>query len=118
MFPERDRLSGYSVAFKVGLGILGGITPMIAASLIASTGVMTAAAVHLTVAALLAVFAFSSMPDRSREALRSTARSLRVAIWILGYSLCRQREDSKLLKHAEHIQHFPFLNDLSVFETT
>jgi MHS family proline/betaine transporter-like MFS transporter len=70
LFPERDRLSGYSVAFNVGLGVFGGLTPMIAASLIATTGAPTAPALYLTVAALAAVCALAAMPDRSRAALR------------------------------------------------
>ena len=32
MFPQSDRLSGYSVAFNVGLGVFGGLTPMVATS--------------------------------------------------------------------------------------
>jgi len=70
LFPERDRLSGYSVAFNIGLGVFGGLTPMIAASLIAATGAPTAPAVYLSVTALLAVVALGFMPDRSRAPLR------------------------------------------------
>ena len=70
LFPERDRLSGYSVAFNLGLGIFGGTTPMIAATLIATTGIVTAPAIYLTFAAMLAVFALRLMPDRSRQPLR------------------------------------------------
>jgi MHS family proline/betaine transporter-like MFS transporter len=70
LFPECDRLSGYSVAFNIGLGVFGGLTPMIAATLIATTGAPTAPAIYLTVVALLAVLALALMPDRSREPLR------------------------------------------------
>jgi MHS family proline/betaine transporter-like MFS transporter len=70
MFPERDRLSGYSVAFNVGVGIFGGLTPMIATSLIAATGAATAPAFYLAVAAFTAVFALALTPDRSRAPLR------------------------------------------------
>jgi MHS family proline/betaine transporter-like MFS transporter len=70
LFPERDRLSGYSVAFNLGLGVFGGMTPMIAASLIALTGAPTAPAVYLSITALLAVAALAFMPDRSRAPLR------------------------------------------------
>lgn len=70
LFPERDRLSGYSVAFNLGLGIFGGLTPMIAATLIAVTGAPTAPAVYLAVAALLGVSVLALMPDRSRAPLR------------------------------------------------
>lgn len=70
MFPERDRLSGYSVAFNVGLGIFGGLTPMIAASLIAATGVAVVPALYMALAALIAVVVLALTPDRSRSPLR------------------------------------------------
>jgi MHS family proline/betaine transporter-like MFS transporter len=70
MFPERDRLSGYSVAFNVGLGIFGGLTPMIAAGLIALTGVTVAPALYLACAAAIAVVVLALTPDRSRGPLR------------------------------------------------
>ncbi|OWY17585.1 MFS transporter [Thioclava sp. JM3] len=70
MFPERDRLSGYSVAFNIGLGIFGGLTPMIATSLIAATGLVTAPALYMLVAGLIAVVALLFTPDRSRAPLR------------------------------------------------
>lgn len=69
LFPESDRLSGYSVAFNLGLGVFGGLTPMIAASLIATTGVLTAPAMYLAITALIAVVSLMLMPDRSREPL-------------------------------------------------
>lgn len=70
LFPERDRLSGYSVAFNVGTGVFGGLTPVIATSLIAATGVAIAPAYYLVGAALVAVAALALMPDRSRSPLR------------------------------------------------
>ncbi|RMF34769.1 MAG: MFS transporter [Alphaproteobacteria bacterium] len=70
MFPARDRLSGYSVAFNIGVGVFGGLTPMIATSLMAMTGLATAPAVYLTVAAAIAVAVLALIPDRSREPLR------------------------------------------------
>jgi MHS family proline/betaine transporter-like MFS transporter len=70
MFPARDRLSGYSVAFNVGLGIFGGLTPMIAAGLIAATGVSVVPALYLAFAALSAVVVLVFIPDRSRGPLQ------------------------------------------------
>ncbi|MFC2970395.1 MFS transporter [Acidimangrovimonas pyrenivorans] len=70
MFPESDRLSGYSVAFNIGVGIFGGLTPMIATSLIAATGSAMALALYLIVAAAVAVAALALTPDRSRAPLR------------------------------------------------
>jgi len=70
LFPESDRLSGYSVAFNLGMGVFGGLTPMIAASLMAATGLLTVPSMYLALASIVAVFALMMMPDRSREALR------------------------------------------------
>jgi MHS family proline/betaine transporter-like MFS transporter len=70
LFPERDRLSGYSVAFNLGVGVFGGMTPMIATSLIRLTGLPVAPAIYMAVAGLAAVLALSRMPDRSRAPLR------------------------------------------------
>lgn len=70
LFPECDRLSGYSVAFNIGLGVFGGLTPMIAATLIVTTGSPLAPSVYLTVAALVASAALALMTDRSRSPLR------------------------------------------------
>jgi MHS family proline/betaine transporter-like MFS transporter len=37
-FPGEYRMSGYSVAFNLGLGVAGGTAPAIATALIAATG--------------------------------------------------------------------------------
>jgi MHS family proline/betaine transporter-like MFS transporter len=70
MFPECDRLSGYSVAYNVGLGIFGGLTPMIATSLIAWSGVAAVPGYYLVTVTLLAIIALALIPDRSRTPLR------------------------------------------------
>jgi MFS transporter, MHS family, proline/betaine transporter len=70
MFPERDRLSGYSVAFNIGVGVFGGLTPMIVTALISVTGEATMPAIYMTGAAIIAVFALSLTKDRSRGPLR------------------------------------------------
>jgi MHS family proline/betaine transporter-like MFS transporter len=70
MFPASDRLSGYSVAFNIGLGVFGGLTPMVAISLISLTGHATGPAVYMTVAAALAVAALAPTLDCSRAPLR------------------------------------------------
>ncbi|MFC6688212.1 MFS transporter [Jhaorihella thermophila] len=70
MFPEPDRLSGYSVAFNVGVGVFGGMTPMISTSLMAWSGSDIAPAIHFTVAAAIAILALALTPDRSRDPLR------------------------------------------------
>ena len=70
MFPESDRLSGYSVAFNIGVGVFGGLTPMIATSLIAATGAALAPAFYMAAAGGLAAIALALTPDRSRSPLR------------------------------------------------
>ncbi|MEJ2526088.1 MAG: MFS transporter [Desulfuromonadales bacterium] len=69
LFPASDRLSGYSVAYNLGLGVIGGATPMFATWLIEMTGLSIAPAVWLTVVALIAVAAVLWIKDRSREPL-------------------------------------------------
>jgi MHS family proline/betaine transporter-like MFS transporter len=70
MFPEEDRLSGYSVAFNLGVGVFGGLTPMIATSLIAATGITTAPALYMACACIIAVICLAMVPDHSRAPLR------------------------------------------------
>jgi MFS transporter, MHS family, proline/betaine transporter len=68
-FPAEYRMSGYSVAFNLGLGIAGGIAPAIATALIAATGFTLAPAFYLMLAAAAAGIAAFLMADRSREEL-------------------------------------------------
>lgn len=69
LFPTRDRLSGYSVAFNIGLGVVGGATPMIATWLIDVSGSDISPAYYLIGFALLGIGSLSWMQDRSREPL-------------------------------------------------
>jgi MHS family proline/betaine transporter-like MFS transporter len=70
LFPTEDRLSGYSVAFNIGLGIIGGSTPMIATWLIDVSGSDLAPAFYLIAFGLLAISSLLWMQDRSREPLQ------------------------------------------------
>ncbi len=69
LFPATDRLSGYSVAYNIGLGIVGGATPMLATWLIAVTGLSSAPSGWLAIAALMAFAVMLWIRDRSREPL-------------------------------------------------
>jgi len=69
LFPTDDRLTGYSVAFNIGIGVVGGTTPMIATWLIDATSVISAPAFYLSVLSLVAVTSLLMMKDRSREPL-------------------------------------------------
>lgn len=68
-FPASDRLSGYAVSFNIGVGVIGGMTPMMSVWLQRVTGWQTAPALYLLVMATAGIAALSMMPDRSREAL-------------------------------------------------
>ena len=70
LFPTRDRLSGYSIAFNVGMGIFGGSTPMVVTWLISKTGLQWFPAIYMLCGAVLSLIALIWMKDRSREPLR------------------------------------------------
>jgi MHS family proline/betaine transporter-like MFS transporter len=68
-FSSRYRISGYSVAFNIGLGIGGGTAPLIATLLIGPLGRLAGAG-YLMACALLSCGALYLMSDGSREPLR------------------------------------------------
>lgn len=81
LFPEDDRLSGYSIVFNVGLGVVGGLTPMLASWSILATGLDIAPVGLVIVAAVLGAAGLVWMGDQSREPLRtSCATPLRKAV--------------------------------------
>jgi len=69
LFPTDDRLTGYSVAFNIGIGVVGGTTPMVATWLIDTTSVISVPAFYLSVLAIVSVTSLLMMDDRSREKL-------------------------------------------------
>ncbi|MGD8368481.1 MAG: MFS transporter [Desulfobacterales bacterium] len=69
LFPTRDRLSGYAIAFNLGLGVVGGATPMAATALISLTGFDLAPAFYMAFWAAVGIGALLWMSDRSREPL-------------------------------------------------
>jgi MHS family proline/betaine transporter-like MFS transporter len=70
LFPSNDRLTGYSISFNLGIGVVGGATPMLATSLIEATGVAISPAWMMIVATAGAALTLLWMQDRSREPLR------------------------------------------------
>jgi MFS transporter, MHS family, proline/betaine transporter len=56
-FSTEVRFSGFALGYNVGAGLLGGVTPLVAAWLIHSTGRLTAPSIYLIAAsaALLVV---------------------------------------------------------------
>lgn len=70
LFKGQYRLSGYSAAYNLGLGVAGGTAPLIATALIGWTGSPMTPAGYLVLAAVASIVAAFAMKDRSREALR------------------------------------------------
>jgi len=70
LFPSEYRMSGYSVSFNIGIGIAGGTAPVLATTLIGTTGDLMAPAWLLMLGAALAASAAFLMKDRSRDPLR------------------------------------------------
>ncbi|MBI1179499.1 MAG: MFS transporter [Alphaproteobacteria bacterium] len=70
LFPVADRLTGYSLAYNLGLGVAGGTAPMVATWLISASGYDPAPGVYFAVGALVSVAGLLFMRDRSREPLR------------------------------------------------
>jgi len=68
LFSSRYRVSGYSVAFNIGLGFGGGTAPLIATALMAPFGRLGGAG-YLVACSLLSFGALYLMVDRSREPL-------------------------------------------------
>jgi len=70
LFPSSDRLTGYSISFNLGIGVVGGATPALATWLIKASGAPMAPAWLMIVASAAAVLTLLWMHDRSREKLR------------------------------------------------
>ena len=70
LFPTEDRLSGYSIAFNLGIGIIGGSTPMVATWLISKTDLIVSPGIYMAVWSLVAMISLLWMKDRSRAPLR------------------------------------------------
>jgi MHS family proline/betaine transporter-like MFS transporter len=68
-FPGEYRMSAYSVAFNLGLGVGGGTAPAVATALIDATGFTLAPALYLMLAAGTAALGAFLMADRSRAPL-------------------------------------------------
>ena len=70
LFPSSDRLTGYSISFNLGIGVLGGATPMLATWLIDVTGRPIMPIYLMVLSGALGAGALYWMQDRSREPLR------------------------------------------------
>ena len=69
LFPSETRLTAYSLAFNLGVGIVGGTSPLIVTWLIEVSGNVYCPAFYLLGTSLIAAIAVGFMSDRSREPL-------------------------------------------------
>ncbi|KAA0919915.1 MHS family MFS transporter [Dietzia sp. ANT_WB102] len=70
LFPTAIRFTGHAVAYSLGYAIFGGTTPLIAASLVESTGSSMAPAYYVMAIAALGVVTVLKVPETSRVRLR------------------------------------------------
>jgi MFS transporter, MHS family, proline/betaine transporter len=75
--PWRVRCTVLSVAYNVGMALLGGTTPLVAAWLVARTGVTLAPALYLSAAAGLAFIGALLLPGTTRHSLTREFESAR-----------------------------------------
>jgi MHS family proline/betaine transporter-like MFS transporter len=75
--PWRVRCTVLSVAYNIGMALLGGTTPLVAAWLVARTGVTLAPALYLTAAAGLAFIGAALLPATTRHSLTKEFESAR-----------------------------------------
>lgn len=72
LFHEEDRLTGYSIAYNIGLGVIGGTTPMVVTALIGTLRTPYAPAFYLMAWALIATVALLFMrPAMTSESTAS-----------------------------------------------
>ena len=69
LFPTEARLTASSISYNLGIGIIGGTSPLISTWLIDVSGTVYAPAAYLFGIALISALALIFMPDRSREPL-------------------------------------------------
>ena len=75
--PWRVRCTVLSVAYNIGMALLGGTTPLVAAWLVARTGVTLAPALYLAAAAGLTFIGALLLPATARHSLTKEFDSTR-----------------------------------------
>jgi len=69
LFPTSIRYSGFAVSYNIGLAIFGGLTPLIATSLIKLTNYNSAPSYYLTFSAIVALLALLTLPETFKAKL-------------------------------------------------
>jgi MFS transporter, MHS family, shikimate and dehydroshikimate transport protein len=67
LFTARLRYSGASLGFQVGAAISGGLSPIVAASLMAASGGTWPVSIYLIVCALITAFAAFTAPETANK---------------------------------------------------
>jgi MHS family proline/betaine transporter-like MFS transporter len=75
--PWRVRCTVLSVAYNLGVALLGGTTPLVAAWLLARTGVTLAPAMYLAAAGVLSFIGALLLPASARHSLTKEFQAAR-----------------------------------------
>jgi MHS family proline/betaine transporter-like MFS transporter len=78
-FPVETRAIGVSLGFSTAVSIFGGLAPLIATWLIATTGNSLSPSYYLIFTALLSLFALMAIQSRGRRVTRALARPAELA---------------------------------------
>src|SRR5271167_1027707 len=78
-FPVETRAIGVSLGFSTAVSIFGGLAPLIATWLIATTGDSLSPSYYLIFTALLSLFALMAIQSRGRRATQALARPAELA---------------------------------------
>lgn len=70
LFPTPIRYTGFAISYNVGIAFFGGLTPLIATSLIKLTAKPTAPGGYLMLSALIALLALLKLPETATEKLQ------------------------------------------------
>jgi MHS family proline/betaine transporter-like MFS transporter len=76
--PWRVRCTVLSIAYNIGMALLGGTTPLVAAWLLSRTGVTLAPAMYLTAAAAVSCIGAALLPSTPRHRLTREFEAARV----------------------------------------
>lgn len=70
LFPTPIRYTGFAISYNIGIAIFGGLTPMVATSLIKITGNNLAPSFYIIICALVAISVLASLPETYKRELK------------------------------------------------
>jgi len=73
MVPAQVRCTAVALGYNICLGVIGGLTPLVATWLLHETGTPFSISVYIVVAAVITVVCCLALPDRSRVNIDDSA---------------------------------------------